>query len=332
MIVPFGISTGNPVADVLTIEDPLTIQAFETREDAILIGVGLPTPPLKPATPPVIPPRVRPLVINPLISSLMRRLGYDPPPTLKPRPTPVIPTPPPPPFNAGVYLYYGDTKERVRGDIMGRLRRNENFGATLGFRTRGNCGRPYDELGGSAFCPWSIDVSVDYNNSVFDSRFLEAEYKSFLGQIGFVDGMAASVKATLGPTSLVGEWNGATSRARFTDELGNPVSIKPSAWQVSLGYQFDWNPWVQAIGSQGNYIATSYSESRDLAGVSRVLGGALTRVGTVPKRRFLISLGEWVLDGVRVAVEYSHSVDYSRNEGGTGRTADGVFSQLTYEW
>jgi hypothetical protein len=324
MIVPFGISTGAPVADVLTIDDPLTIEAFETREDAILIGVGFPTPPLTPATPPVTPPRVRPLVIKPLISSIMRRLGYDPPPKPTPPPTPITPTPPPPPFNAGIYLYYGDTEERFRKD--------ENVGATLGFRTKGHCGRPYDQLVGSAFCPWSIDVDIDYNSSVFDSRFLEHEYSSFLGQIGYVDGMAASVKATLGPTSLIGEWNGATSRATFTDELGNPVSIKPSAWQVSLGYQFDWNPWVEAIGAQGNYIAIGYSESRDLAGVTRVFNGALTRFGAVPEKRYLLSVGEWVWDTVRVAVEYSHIKDYPTNEGGTGRDADGIFSQISYEW
>ncbi len=45
-----------------------------------------------------------------------------------------------------------------------------------------------------------------------------------------------------------------------------------------------------------------------------------------------MGFGEWVLDGARVAVEYSHIVDYSEEEGGTGKSADGVFMQLTYEW
>jgi hypothetical protein len=328
MIAPFGISTGAPVADVLTIEDPLTIEVFETKEDALLIGFELPTPPLTPPTPPVTPPRVRPLVINPLISSLMRHLGYDPPPTLRLRPTPITPTPPPPPITGGVYIYRGDTHQVRFRKVK---RRSENIGTTLGFRTKGNCGRPYDQLRGSAFCPWSIGVNIDYNNSVFDSLFLESEYRAFLDQFHYVPGMAASVKATFGPTSLVAEWNGATKWARFSDELGNPVQIRPSAWQVTLGYQFDWNPWM-VIGTQGNYIAIGYSESRHLAGVSRVSGGALTRIGSVPKRRFLVSAGEWVLDGVRIAFEYSHIVDYLRNEGGTGHSADGIFSQLTYEW
>ena len=37
-IVPFGVGTGDPVADVLTVNDPLTIEAFETREDIIMLG------------------------------------------------------------------------------------------------------------------------------------------------------------------------------------------------------------------------------------------------------------------------------------------------------
>ena len=102
----------------------------------------------------------------------------------------------------------------------------------------------------------------------------------------------------------------------------------PSAWQLSLGYQFDWNPWVEAIGAEGTYLAIGYSESRDLAGVMR----AGDRVGFVPRRRFLVSAGEWVLDSVLFAVEYSHIWDYSKNKGGTGKSANGVFSLLTYEW
>jgi hypothetical protein len=51
-VIPFGISTGDPVADVLTISDPLTVEVFETHEDFILIGFEWPTPP---PPPPVSP-------------------------------------------------------------------------------------------------------------------------------------------------------------------------------------------------------------------------------------------------------------------------------------
>jgi hypothetical protein len=328
IILPFGISTGKHATDVLTIEDPLTIEGFEMRQTAIGIGLEFPTPPVTPPTLPVTPPPVRPLVINPLISSLSRALGYKFSPPMPP--APVAPKPAPPLLNVGVYSFNGNA---YKGDEKhGGYQPEKYIDATAGFHLRGNCGRPYDELRGSAFCPWSLDVDVDYNNSIFDSRFLGFEYTSFLGEIGFVEGMAASIKTTLGPVSFVGEWNGALGRARFTDDLGNSVSIKPSAWQITLGYQFDWNPWVEAIGAQGDYLAVSYSESRDLAGATQVTDGQPSKIGSLPRTRLLVSAGEWVLSNLRFAIEYSHNVDYPKDQGGTGSTADGVFSQFTLVW
>lgn len=322
-VVPFGISTGAPVGDVPTIVDPLTIEVFETKQDSILFGVEFPTPAPTPPTPPVSPPRVKPQVINPLVSSLSEWLGYVPPPTPPPMPTFITPPPQPPPVTAGVYLYNGTTHDN-------------NLGATLGYRTRGHCGRSYEQLAGGgwlqSFCPWSVDIDVDYNSSVFDSLLLEREYQAFLNQIGTVGGMAASVKTNLGPVGLIGEWNGAIDRAKFSDDSGTAVNIKPSAWQVSMVYQFDWNPWVDVIGGQGTYLTFGYSESQDLAGVTREVNAESTRVGAVPKRRFLLGVGEWVLDGLRIALEYSYNKDYSVSEGGTGKSSHAVFSLMTYEW
>jgi hypothetical protein len=229
----------------------------------------------------------------------------------------------------GIYSYNGGTFERVRS---GGFRPGDHINATAGFRTRGHCGRPYDQLGGAIFCPWSLSIDVSYNSSVFDSRFLEAEYQPFLGQIGFVPGMTASVKATLGPVSVIGEWNGAIDKATFIDDLGKSVRIRPSAWQLTLGYQFDWNPWVEAIGAQGTYVSISYSESQDLAGVIALNNNVPTRVGSVPRRRFILSVGEWILDGVKFAIEYSYNMDYPKKDGGTGNSANTVFTTLTLVW
>jgi hypothetical protein len=321
MIVPFGISTGDPVADVLSIADPLTVEAFETREDAMLVGIAFPTPPLARPTPMPAPPPVKPLVLNPLVSAISRSLGYKPFPTPPPERAFVTPSPALPPFNAGVYFYNGDTRDQAS---QGRWSPSEHIGATVGYRTRRGCSY--------FFCPWSIDLDVDYNRSVFDSQFLEFEYRPFLGEIGFVNGMAGSLKANLGPVALVAEWNGAIEHTEFTDGpegQGQSVSIMPHAWQVSLGYQFGWEPWVEEIGAQGTYVTAGYSESRDLGGVN---GSEWNRVGFLPKRRFLVGAGEWILEGFRVAIEYSHDVDYPKSEGGTGRSANSVLSQLTYEW
>ncbi|MGZ8913843.1 MAG: hypothetical protein ACXW1Z_12150 [Methylobacter sp.] len=341
MTLPFGISTGNPVADVLTIEDPLTLEVFEMRNTAIGFGLGFPTPALKPATPPVATPQVKPQVINPFISSLSSHLGYNPPPVRPPAPTLFTPAPEPPLFNAGIYSYASNNANASGWNP------SNHINATAGFRTKGNCGRPYDQLSESILCPWAIDVDVDYNSSVFDSRFLGFQYQNFLDQIGLVPGMAVSAKATLGRVSLVTEWNGAINQATFgynsVDANDDPVrlvkKISPSAWQVSLGYQFDWNPWVEVIGEKGTYLAVGYSESQDLAGVTETLIDPITgelvvqdRVGFVPRRRFLVNVSEWVLDGVRLSVEYSHIMDYSVSQGGTGNSANGVFTGLTYAW
>jgi hypothetical protein len=341
MYLPFGISTGNPVTDVLTAEDPLTIEVFETRQVAMGFGVEFPTPPPTPATASVTPPPVKPLLINPLVASLSKRLGYNPPPERPSPPAPFSPTPDAPRFNAGIYSYNPDPFELVGQG----WRAGQHINATVGFRTKGHCGRPYDQLRATDFCPWSIDADIDYISSVFDSRFLGFQYQNFRRQIGRVPGMAASVKATLGPVALVGEWNGAIAHTKILDDSINSVSMTPAAWQVSLGYQFDWNPWVEEIGAQGTYFTIGYSQSQDLGGVRQFSGQPLefdaqgdlvtpdlTRVGFVPKRRLLIGVGEWVLESLRVGVEYSHNWDYSVSDGGTRHSTDGVFGTFTYVW
>jgi hypothetical protein len=322
MIMPFGISTGDPVADVLTLEDPLTVEAFETKSDAILIGAEFPTPPLGPLPPAVRPPPVRPKVLNPLFKKMARGLGYKPTPTRPQPPTPMVPPPDPPPFFAGIYFFDSEVDKGVRQPL-------QHLGGTLGYVKKGHCAE--------RLCPWSIDLNFDYNTSVFDSRFLSFAYEPFLEDIGAVPGIAAHIQGTVGPLGITLEYNGAINDAKFTVEsTGERVVIRPRAWQISLGYQFDFNPWVQAIGAQGTYVAFGYSESRGLAGVAQVVDvdGVPTeiRIGDLPRRRYLVSVGEWVLDGLRFAVEYAHIEDYPRSEGGTGEHADGVFTMLTYEW
>ena len=58
------------------------------------------------------------------------------------------------------------------------------------------------------------------------------------------------------------------------------------------------------------------------------------RVGFVPHKRFSVGVGEWVFDGLRVALEYSYITDYQRSirTGATGRSANAWFTTITYEW
>jgi hypothetical protein len=325
-VLPFGISTGVHRADLLSIDNPLSVEVFETRRNSVGIGFALPTPPVGPPPKSEIIPPVHPVALNPLISSFSQLLGYKPIPTKRKSPTPTPLPPEPPPFYGELFVYDANTVDGVNRRFSGSLN------GRLGYRTNGHCDRPYDELRDSYVCPWSFDLSVDYISSVFDSNFLENEYRAFIPRIGKVPGMAASLKMTLGPFSLLSEWNGAIRQAKFVDDAGRPVKMMPSAWQVSLAYQFDWNPWLETIGSQGTYVALGYSRSHDLAGVTFSGSGTPTRVGFVPESRLIVTAAEWVLEGTRVALEYSHNWDYATGQHGTGRQADGLFLALTHTW
>jgi hypothetical protein len=355
MVVPFGISTGDPVADVLSIADPLTVVVFETKRDALLAGFEFPTPTPMPEALIAAPEPVRPQVLAPVVGRLARLAGYRPLPP--PPPVPVLTPVPPqrPPFRLGVYFYDGDAMEKASRE--GEWDLAHHMGAFAGYRTKGRCrprlgGQPgAEELGWlHVFCPWTLDLGVEWNRSVFDSDFLSFEYRSFVAgdvlnpqgprpPIGFVPGMAASAKTTFGPLSIVAEWNGALESAEFIDDdpislIGRPQKRRPRAWQVSLGYQFDWKPWLEAIGSQGTYITAGYSASRDLGGAVRFNQNDFTSftVGTVPKRQILVGVGEWVLPNLRLAIEWVRAWDYSKGHGGTNKVADGILSRVTFEW
>jgi hypothetical protein len=101
--------------------------------------------------------------------------------------------------------------------------------------------------------------------------------------------------------------------------------MTPMAWQASIAYQFDWNPWITEIGAQGDFISLGYSGSKDMAGVTGLVNGLPTRIGFVPQNRVFLTAGEWVMDGLKVAVEYSANWDYPVSSGGTGKVAHGGF-------
>jgi hypothetical protein len=351
MVLPFGISTGSPWADVLSVDNPLTIEAFEFKNTAIGLNLSFPTPPLAPAPLPVRAPRVKPLVVAPYVNAWGNYFGYHPSAARPIPPPPLVLTPKAPPFNAGVYLYSGSDRT-----ILDKSTYQGHYGATMGYRTKSDCGRPYSELTSSRLCPWSLDMDISYNSSIFDSQFLRLEYGKFLPQMRSVSGLSLSMKSTFGPFSLVAERVGAWHNAVFQEDGipagGNAtqqaarradparrVNIRPSAWQVSMGYQFDWNPWVESIGLQGNFVSIGYSQSHDLEGViAQDLNAAVAtnaRVGNLPRRRLLLTAGEWVMDNLRWTVEYSQNKDYpdtGRPFHGTGQTARGISTQLTYVW
>src|SRR5882672_12496741 len=166
----FGTSTGVARLDTLSIGTPLTTEVFENRQTAGGLEFAWPTPPRQPPPAPVVVPRVSPLVVAPAVSQLARWLGYTPLPERPFRPQPVTLPLDPPPFYGSVVTYRGSDSI-----IPGRTK-IDDYNASLGFRTRGHCGVPYDQLTNSLICPWTFDFHVDYDTSVFESRFLHASY------------------------------------------------------------------------------------------------------------------------------------------------------------
>jgi hypothetical protein len=317
----FGTTTGVARLDTLSIGTPLTTEVFENRQVAAGLEFAWPVPPLGPPPAPVVVPPVRPLVVGPMVNQFAQAVGYKPLPQRIFPPAPVRFPVTPSPFYGSITAYKGN-EEMLQNRLL------NNYNASLGYRTGGHCGLPYEQLMTSLVCPWTFDVHVDYNTSMFDSRFLGTSYRPFLNQIGQIGGVAASVKASFGPFALVGEVNKAVETARFIDGLGVLRNITPMAWQLSLAYQFDWNPWVREIGQQGTFVSVAYSGSRDMAGVTDVSTGTATRVGFVPQHRFLATAGEWPIDGLRLMVEYSANWDYPVSAGGTGQLAHGVFGSV----
>ena len=324
--LPFGTSTGVSRVDHLSIDTPLTIEAFEIKKTGVGVGFGYPTPKLTQAPRLVVVPVVKPLLVNPWVSTFASEVGYSPIPTKPKRQLPTALTPDIPPFYGNFYLYdSSDTGARPRSFT-------NNFVGRLGYRANGHCGVPYEQLSKTGVCPWSLDFNFDYNSSIFDSKFLEVEFRPFVSRFAPVRGLATNTKLTLGALSLVGEWNWASRRVTFVDDRSRTISIRPSAFQLALGYQLNWNPWVESIGTQGTFLALGFSESKDLTGARQVVGTAASRVGFLPKRRMSATVGEWVLDGVKLVFEYSHFRDYSVAEGGTGAVGRGFFTTLTYTW
>ena len=322
----FGTSTGVARLDTLSIGTPLTTEVFENRQTAGGLEFAWPTPPRQPPPAPVVVPRVSPQVVAPAVSQIMSWVGYTPLPQRPFRPLPVTFPFDPPPFYGSVIAYKGTE------DIIPNRTKIDDYNVSLGFRTRGYCGVPYDQLTDSLICPWTFDFHVDYNTSAFESRFLHSSYLPFLSQIGRIPGVAASLKTSFGPFAFVGEVNAAVQNASFIDGLGIARNIMPMTWQASIAYQFDWNPWITEIGAQGDFISLGYSGSKDMAGVMTLQNGVPTRTGFVPQHRLFLTGGEWVMDGLKVAVEYSANWDYSVNGGGTGKVAHGAFGllQLNY--
>lgn len=59
-----------------------------------------------------------------------------------------------------------------------------------------------------------------------------------------------------------------------------------------------------------------------------VSSGKLGSSLLIPESRLIVTAAKWVLEGTRVALEYSHNRDYPTSKHRTGSQADGLFPAL----
>lgn len=172
----------------------------------------------------------------------------------------------------------------------------EHYGATIRYGAEG--------------CYTSYAVGIDFINSVFDSDALTEEFPEALTE-RYAPGIAFHFDYHWHGFSIVGEYNGALRRVKFEKD-GDTLHLAPKAWQVQLAYE-------TKICCKDTFFSLLYSGSDHLH-------------GAFPKSRYLANAGIWLYDSILLGLEYGHDVDYSETSGGTGRSADFVFTQLAYEW
>jgi hypothetical protein len=159
----------------------------------------------------------------------------------------------------------------------------------------------------------AFDVGFAWIDSVFDTDGLSQAFPEIVlkKNSDYTPGVAAFVRAGLFGFSFIGEYDTAIRSANFI-RGGQQRSTQPEAWQVELGYTtslFGFKP----------FAAFNYSKSYQM-------------YGAFPKRRTLYTVGSWLSENIRVALEYNNEQDYNKTHGGTNRDSDTATLRLTYEW
>jgi len=201
-------------------------------------------------------------------------------------------------FRAGAYVFNGTTSK-----VGGGAKRLEHYGFTAGYELKTET--------------VSLDLGAHWIDSVFDSDGLTDAFPELQeSRRGYTPGVALVAKLGLWGFSFIGEYVTAVRNARIIRPTADTVFIhdaQPEAWQVELGYTTD------VFFDIKTYLALNYSRTASL-------------LGAFPKRRFLATIGAWLTEDIRVAAEYAKEADYSRVQGGTGRTQESFLVRLTYEW
>tara|TARA_R110000868_G_scaffold8205_7_gene42736 strand:- start:45235 stop:46503 length:1269 start_codon:yes stop_codon:yes gene_type:complete len=199
-------------------------------------------------------------------------------------------------LNADVYGFTGlddantDNNPRIRG-----------FGADLGFAGK-------TQLLG-------YDIHVGFLNNMADlerAKFVMGQYTHTAGEYHKqIPGISAHVGLYSGPFDMYMNFVSATEAFSPQDLVAarSDKGAKPWAYGIEFGYNFD-------VSHMTSEAMMSYQQSGDAQNfLADALGGFW-----MPEYRMLFAYRLDVLKNVYVKAEYDHDIDYSSDNGGSGKS------------
>lgn len=170
----------------------------------------------------------------------------------------------------------------------------DNWGATLGFAND------------------QFTLGVGYINDISDSDTLQdAVGSTELKQR--VPGVTVDASAKLGNFTLIGEYT-ATTRSFQTAELEFDGSgAQPKAFNIEAGTEF-------SLFGKDASAAVAYQGTKEALALE------------LPEKRIAAAISVAIFDNTALAFEWAHDKDYSTSEGGTGKSADTLTTQLAVEF
>jgi hypothetical protein len=198
-------------------------------------------------------------------------------------------------FYGSLYAFNGDTKEAKTGpdDEI------EGFGINFGYA--------------SANEDRSLDVGVEYINTLGDSDVIQDALPAPDSLADFVPGVGAHVIFHTGPWTFIGEYIAASDSFTAAELPFGAAGAEPKASNLEGGYTFD-------LAGRESTVAFAYQTTDEALALE------------LPETRALVGLSVGIMDNTTLSFEWAHDEDYDVSDGGTGDDADIITVQLAVEF
>lgn len=201
-------------------------------------------------------------------------------------------------FNGAVYAFNGKNEA---GDDK---HRTADFGVNLGYA--------------GAYNDVNYKLGVGYINNMADLDYVYNGLKQVTDKVdalslnGSVKVAAFDVNAHY-VTALTGI-NGKDLKANYLGQvLKNATNIKPSAWDINAGYNFD-------TAGHDSRIGIGYERSKDATLVGKDTNFATVGLG-MPEQRYVAQYDVNLWKNTDLGFQVYHDRDYDKSEGGSDNTA-----------